>query len=57
MFKDAKAFSGFSVDDLKKAKEFYNKTLGLDVSERTEGLELRIAGDGRPASPAPGAPS
>jgi predicted enzyme related to lactoylglutathione lyase len=47
MFKDAKAFSGFSVDDLPKAKEFYGQTLGLEVSEMDEGLELRIAGGGK----------
>ncbi|MEJ2617597.1 MAG: hypothetical protein P8Z35_21765, partial [Ignavibacteriaceae bacterium] len=33
MFKNAKAFSSFSVSDFKKAKEFYNKTLGLEVSD------------------------
>jgi catechol 2,3-dioxygenase-like lactoylglutathione lyase family enzyme len=44
MFRNAKAFSGFSVDDLEKAKEFYGETLGLDVSVRDEGLELRVAG-------------
>ena len=44
MFKDSKAFSGFSVNDLKKAKEFYGDTLGLDVIESKEGLELRLAG-------------
>jgi catechol 2,3-dioxygenase-like lactoylglutathione lyase family enzyme len=44
MFRNAKAFSGFSVDDLEKAKEFYGETLGLDVSAREEGLELRVAG-------------
>jgi len=36
MFKDAPAFSGFSVDDIAKAKEFYGQTLGLDVTENTE---------------------
>jgi predicted enzyme related to lactoylglutathione lyase len=41
MFKEAKSFSSFSVNDLKKAKEFYSETLGLDVSETPEGLELR----------------
>lgn len=40
MFKEAKSFSSFSVNDLKKAKEFYSQTLGLDVSETPEGLEL-----------------
>jgi catechol 2,3-dioxygenase-like lactoylglutathione lyase family enzyme len=33
MFKKTKAFSGFSVDDLAKAKDFYGGTLGLEVSE------------------------
>jgi catechol 2,3-dioxygenase-like lactoylglutathione lyase family enzyme len=44
MFKDARAFSGFSVNDLQKAKEFYGQTLGLDVSESNGLLELHIAG-------------
>lgn len=44
MFRDTKAFSSFSVDDLARAKEFYGETLGLDVVETPEGLELRIAG-------------
>jgi catechol 2,3-dioxygenase-like lactoylglutathione lyase family enzyme len=33
MFTDAKAFSGFSVDDLAKARQFYGETLGLRVSD------------------------
>jgi catechol 2,3-dioxygenase-like lactoylglutathione lyase family enzyme len=44
MFKDTKAFSGFSVNDLQKAKEFYGQTLGLDVSESYGLLQLHIAG-------------
>jgi predicted enzyme related to lactoylglutathione lyase len=44
MFKDAKPFSSFSVNDLRKAKEFYGQTLGLEVSESAEGLELKLAG-------------
>jgi predicted enzyme related to lactoylglutathione lyase len=44
MFKESSAFSSFSVNDLKKAKEFYGRTLGLEVSEMPEGLELHIAG-------------
>jgi len=47
MFKDTKAFSSFSVDDLKKAKEFYGNTLGLEISETKEGLGLQIAGGGQ----------
>src|SRR5437879_12889975 len=44
MFKDTRAFSGFSVSDLQKAKEFYGQTLGLDVSESYGLLRLHIAG-------------
>src|SRR2546425_9509877 len=44
MFKDTKAFSGFSVNNLQQAKEFYGQTLGLDVSESYGLLELHIAG-------------
>jgi catechol 2,3-dioxygenase-like lactoylglutathione lyase family enzyme len=44
IFKDAKAFSTFSVNDLEKAKEFYGETLGLKVTELEEGLELNLAG-------------
>src|SRR5438270_9601957 len=43
MFKDTKAFSGFSVNDVQKAKEFYGQTLGLDVSESNGLLQLHIA--------------
>jgi catechol 2,3-dioxygenase-like lactoylglutathione lyase family enzyme len=41
VFKEAKSFSSFSVNDLQKAKEFYGQKLGLDISESPEGLELR----------------
>jgi catechol 2,3-dioxygenase-like lactoylglutathione lyase family enzyme len=45
MFRDTKAFSSFSVDDLAKAKAFYGETLGLDVTEEMNmGLKLHIAG-------------
>jgi catechol 2,3-dioxygenase-like lactoylglutathione lyase family enzyme len=47
MFKDSKTFSSFSVNDTRKAKEFYGQTLGLNVLERAEGLELDVAGGGR----------
>src|SRR5687767_1754087 len=46
MIKGAKAFSGFSVNDVQKAKEFYGKTLGMKVSEVPDMgdlLELQIA--------------
>ena len=35
-------FSSFSVNDLDKAKEFYAKTLGVDVSKTEEGLEFKF---------------
>jgi predicted enzyme related to lactoylglutathione lyase len=44
MFEDVKAFSGFSVDDVNKAKQFYGETLGIKVSENNEMLTLHIAG-------------
>jgi len=44
MFKDTKAFSGFSVDDIGKARAFYEGTLGLEVSESDGMLHLHIAG-------------
>jgi catechol 2,3-dioxygenase-like lactoylglutathione lyase family enzyme len=44
MFKNTKAFSGFSVNDLQKAKQFYGQTLGLEVAEANDNLELHIAG-------------
>jgi predicted enzyme related to lactoylglutathione lyase len=45
MFEHTKAFSGFSVDDIARAKEFYGETLGLNVSEENGMLTLHIAGD------------
>lgn len=45
MFKHIKAFSGFSVNDLQKAREFYHGILGLEVVENPMGLlELQIEG-------------
>jgi predicted enzyme related to lactoylglutathione lyase len=44
MFKDTKAFSGFSVDDLTVAKAFYGQTLGIGIDENPQGLVLKIAG-------------
>ena len=44
MFANTKAFSGFAVDDLQKAREFYERTLGLTVSERNGLLTLHLAG-------------
>ena len=44
MLKDSKAYSGFSVDDLEKAKQFYGRILGLKVSESHGLLHLHLAG-------------
>jgi catechol 2,3-dioxygenase-like lactoylglutathione lyase family enzyme len=44
MLKDSKAFSGFSVGDIQKAKEFYGRTLGLEVSEADGLLTLHFVG-------------
>jgi predicted enzyme related to lactoylglutathione lyase len=44
MLRDSKAFSGFSANDIPKAKEFYGRTLGLKVSESNGLLTLHLAG-------------
>ena len=46
MFEHTKAFSGFSVDDIAKAKQFYGETLGLRVSEEYGMLRLHLEGGG-----------
>jgi catechol 2,3-dioxygenase-like lactoylglutathione lyase family enzyme len=45
MFADTRAFSGFAVDDLEKAREFYEGTLGLRVSSEHDLLTLHLAAD------------
>jgi catechol 2,3-dioxygenase-like lactoylglutathione lyase family enzyme len=45
MFENTKAFSGFAVDDVQRARGFYEETLGLKVSEEGEILTLHLAGD------------
>lgn len=47
MLGGSKAFSGFSVNDIAKAREFYGKTLGLEVSEEHGLLTLHL-GSGTP---------
>src|SRR2546427_11867157 len=44
MLGQSKAFSGFAVGDIQKAKEFYGQTLGLKVSESNGLLSLHLAG-------------
>jgi catechol 2,3-dioxygenase-like lactoylglutathione lyase family enzyme len=48
MFKDTKAFSGFAVDDMAKAREFYEHTLGIRVTDDNGLLTLHLAGGERP---------
>jgi catechol 2,3-dioxygenase-like lactoylglutathione lyase family enzyme len=45
MFTNTKAFSGFAVDDVQKAREFYGDTLGIETSEEHGLLTLHLAGD------------
>jgi predicted enzyme related to lactoylglutathione lyase len=48
MFANTRAFSGFAVDDLEKAREFYGETLGVKTSvldEQNGLLSLHLAGD------------
>jgi catechol 2,3-dioxygenase-like lactoylglutathione lyase family enzyme len=48
MFAHTKAYSGFAVDDLEKAREFYGETLGLRtsvISEEGGVMSLHLAGD------------
>ena len=47
MFANTKAYSGFAVDDLEKAREFYGQTLGLNtsvISEEGGVISLDLAG-------------
>ncbi|HTH65676.1 MAG TPA: VOC family protein [Gemmatimonadales bacterium] len=46
MLTDSKAFSGFSVNDITKAKSFYAGTLGLKVTEAHGMLHLHLGGGG-----------
>ncbi|MGF7228561.1 MAG: VOC family protein [Candidatus Saccharibacteria bacterium] len=46
MFEAQAAFSGFSVDDIDKAKAFYTQTLGLKLDDETMGLQFQLPGGG-----------
>jgi hypothetical protein len=41
MFADTRAYSGFAVDDLDRAREFHGETLGLPVTVVDEDLRIR----------------
>ena len=45
MFENTKAFSGFAVDDLERARRFYGETLGIKTSEQYGLMTLHLAGD------------
>jgi catechol 2,3-dioxygenase-like lactoylglutathione lyase family enzyme len=52
MFKDTKAFSSFSVNDVEKARAFYQDILGLEIKmipmgENFSILELHLSGGGQ----------
>ncbi len=44
MLKDSYAFSGFSVDDLETAKNFYARVLDIEVTSDEMGFHLHVAG-------------
>jgi catechol 2,3-dioxygenase-like lactoylglutathione lyase family enzyme len=46
MFENTNAYSGFSVDDIPAAKQFYGDTLGLKVVEEYDMLGLHLATGG-----------
>jgi catechol 2,3-dioxygenase-like lactoylglutathione lyase family enzyme len=46
MFAKTEAFSGFSVDDIERARGFYAGTLGLEVEETEGMLALKLGGGG-----------
>jgi predicted enzyme related to lactoylglutathione lyase len=51
MLGDSKAFSGFAVDDLQRARKFYEETLGLKTTvldEENGVMALNLAGDPDP---------
>src|SRR3954466_2570718 len=56
MLGDTKAFSGFAVDDIERARAFYGETLGIRITEEHGLLTLHLAGGERPtlAYPKPG---
>ena len=48
MLANSKAYSGFAVDDVARAKQFYTETLGLRVSDldaQNGLLELHVGGE------------
>ena len=46
MFRDAKAFSGFAVDDIDRARTFYGDTLGVQLDDLAGGMLQLTLGTG-----------
>lgn len=46
MIKFINSFSGLTVDDITKAKDFYTKVLGLEILDENMGLRLSLPGGG-----------
>jgi catechol 2,3-dioxygenase-like lactoylglutathione lyase family enzyme len=44
MFRDSHAFAGFSSNDIPRTREFYERTLGVEVTEANGMLTLHLAG-------------
>jgi predicted enzyme related to lactoylglutathione lyase len=44
MFANTRAFSGFAVDDLERARRFYGEVLGIKTSEQYGLMTLHLAG-------------
>ena len=45
MFSKSKAFSSFSVDDIQKAKKFYEEVLGLQTESPMDMLAIKTSGN------------
>ncbi|HSL32086.1 MAG TPA: VOC family protein [Candidatus Limnocylindrales bacterium] len=46
MLHDSRAYSGFSTNDIPRSRDFYERTLGLEVTEENGMLTLHLAGGG-----------
>lgn len=44
MFRHNNGFAGFSVDDISAAKQYYEDTLGLEVTEQNGTLSVQLGG-------------
>jgi catechol 2,3-dioxygenase-like lactoylglutathione lyase family enzyme len=47
VFRNSQAYSGFSTNDIPRARTFYGETLGLEVTEENGMLTLHLATGGR----------